>query len=105
MFPVSRHESTGPGNLNARARTPSIRRLSVNPPVSGFAARPSSRITLNDLWRRAVHQHPVHAELRHHIGELIENDRLADITVDTEIVALRYIAVFLRRSHHDDGKG
>src|SRR5476651_2736745 len=51
-------------------------------------------------WRAIEHQ-PVHPDHLHGVPELVEIDRLGDVTVDAEGVAFHHIALFGRRGQHD----
>ena len=60
------------------------------------------RASIRSTHRRLVEQQPVHAEAAHTLGELLKVDRLGDVRVHTEPVALDHVALLARRGQHHD---
>src|SRR5690606_28848310 len=52
--------------------------------------------------RSAVDRQPVVTGLPGHLGELLEVERLDDVTVDAEPIRVRDVALLFRRGHDDD---
>src|SRR5450759_1511017 len=53
--------------------------------------------------RRLVQEQPVKAKLTHGVGEMAKIHRLADVTVDDQLVGLNNVPVLLGRSEDDNG--
>src|SRR5262245_57216427 len=78
---------------------PGARRPPNPRPGGRGALRPSAR------RRRWLVQHePVEAEVAYRFGELREVDRLADVAVDSELVAADPVLLLVGRRQDDDGK-
>src|SRR5882672_8338485 len=60
-------------------------------------------VTYSHLPRDAIDEQPVESELLYGIDEFFKFDRLCNVAVYPELVALHHVAVFFRGGHDHDG--
>src|ERR1700682_6420221 len=71
----------------------------------GLSSTSRTRIGCDFLsihFRRLIQEQPIHTQVLHSSREPFEINGFHDIAVDSELVALHYVLLFLGRSQHHD---